>query len=1118
MTQVFQEAQMTLLGHRKLSVVFRNIQRRAVELGLEDNFNYYFTRLVLRMLKLRKGIAAADRIAKFVSVFVSNMVKEAYEGEKGKGENGAGLSPESPPDLPELAELAANFVDNLVRHLLRGIESRFKDVRFRIVQLLAYLVHFIPEIDEQLFTALQFSLSRRLHDKEPIVRIQAVVAMLRFQFGSLRKLTPATKALLHALTHDDSPEVRRAALLNITKNHLTLPTVLQRARDANAINRRLVHARVLKETNVDEIEPELREKLLSWGFHDRDVSVQQAATANFTRNWLASADNKILDLLEKLSVSTSELASHAMEAYFDANADKMDAVSFPLDMWRELTAEKAFLIRTFFDYCHAHRLYGQIEQNLPELTVLAAYLGDYVALRRRLVDANAEMVAEHGKWAKKASRFDQLLLETEAEQLLLRRKVAKETRFVAQYELHIASLAEAVQEKKKALAEARRQKTKTKDLLLDEEIGNLANDTRDLQHEASEFQNRLLAAQENIRIGERLLKEREVAFQHQQEEKERFLDESADSSSKTVAFMDQLRELEFVIEQVLLIIRLSDFADVAGTRKLQPLITRMLTNEKLPDSLIALSMDILRKLSIDEGYFSGLCIEIITDIRDAPLDENDQTFVSAASLFGEDEENDDNDEIDEEEPAKRRKTAPDQPPDEILTQCLMVLQHYLEFLEDSVSSTHQFDSLIETLIRPAMYSKTWLIRRLGVRCLGLVALLDEYLTVQNLKLFGQYASKMPDEELRILSTQIVFDLLSTHGVGILGGEDENAVDSLSLARLFGTMLKEYERPRIQAVVAEGLCKLFLADLMESFGKHEFSPDEEDPQIESTFLKSLLMSYFHPLNTNHQELQQVLAFCIPVYSFSNASHQLKLSMASGDCFYEMFGAHSKFSEFGRRMTPSGVLQQFIFWADPRNLVNVSEADLHKNEAHFWQVLKLLEVVEQELPKAVKKLILGNLHKFYLHQGLGAKLLRGLKSALEDTKEIIAAKQQEGDSEFVLDAPTDRSVEKFERRVGELLAAAEEEGDLGDLGDTGDKQATDATEVPETAAVAVAAEAEQGAPQTEDATAKPDGANSDNSDSEKPSEKPAGKPAEKRPDEQLMEIDRMLEEEANREYTV
>ncbi|KAF3989213.1 hypothetical protein FT663_02898 [Candidozyma haemuli var. vulneris] len=1021
MSHVFQDAQMTLSGHRKLAVVLRNIQTRAIALDYEESFNFHFTKLVSKVLKVRKGVPAADRIAKFVTVFVKKMIED--EGET------PSRSADDEDGVPTV------FVEFLLRHLLRGTESKFKDVRYRITQFLAYLVHTVPEIDEDLYKALEYTLRRGLRDKEHIVRLQAVVAMSMFQLHDQngdQKPNHAVRAIVAAMNHDESPEVRRAAMLTVTKNRYTIPEVLRRARDTNAINRRLVYGRVFSEIgSLKEVDVELRQSLLKWGLHDREVSVKQAAVNMFTKTWLNMADEKILGLLERLNVVDSDAAEPAMIEYFDKHSDSLDKVEFTEQQWRELDSERAFYIRTFLDYCHAHNLHNKLDKSLPELTVLASYLSDYLKLRMRLIESDRELLDEYTNFTKKMARFNQHILEKEADHLDLQRRISKNEKAMSQGQSHIETLTETIKKRKSDLThlaskKADLQKAGATTTSINEKITEYKATVKESTQELEDLKKRLVKVQEYLTKDEDTFKKNAKAMQYLEDERETYYEAASDIPRKYRSFGEQMKHLEFIIEQLLLVIKRSDFADIAGTRKLQPLISQTLANDNLPDKLIVLSVQILRQLSNDESYFSNLCIEIITDIRDSGMEENDQTFVSAASLFGEDdgaaeEEEYESESQSTEEPNKRRKVAPSLPSEDLLIQCLMVLQHYLELLEDSVSSTHQFDSLIETLIRPAMCSANWEVKRFGVRCLGLVSLLDNYLTLKNLRIFGQYASKSADEELRILAIQVVFDLLSTHGAGILGGDSEFAVDSLSLARLFHTMLREFDHPRVQAVVAEGLCKLFLADLMEDFGKDEVAEDEEEMDYEGSLLRALLIAYFHPLNSQNEELKQILAFCVPVYSFSHPKHQAKVSSVSGDCFYEMFSINSKFNTFEKGMTPSTVLQQYIYWSDPREIVNISDDDYKKSAAHLWQSMKFLEIVEQDSPKAIKKLIISNLSKLCLHKEIGAPLLRGLKEAISDTKDKLEANKN--DPEFVLDAPTERAFEKFRATVDELVEGAE-----------------------------------------------------------------------------------------------
>lgn len=243
-----------------------------------------------------------------------------------------------------------------------------------------------------------------------------------------------------------------------------------------------------------------------------------------------------------------------------------------------------------------------------------------------------------------------------------------------------------------------------------------------------------------------------------------------------------------------------------------------------------------------------------------------------------------------------------------------------------------------------------------------------------MKFFGISASKAHDEDLKALCMQIIFDIVSTHGVGILDIEGEDAVDSLSLARLFYSLLKNTEMPHLQAVVAEGLCKLFLADLLVDFGKDELENDDEEALQETQLLQMLLMSYFHPLNHENQELKQILAFCLPVYCFSHTKHQIKVSSISGDCFYRLFRTESEFAEYENLASSSSVLQLLIYWCDPRNVINATQAEIERSASHFWQAMKFLQIIEQDTSRAVKRLIIGNLGKLSITEHLGSEALR------------------------------------------------------------------------------------------------------------------------------------------------
>lgn len=1055
---VFTDAQASLSGHKKVVILLRKIQQKAIQLDLEEPFNFHFVKTISKVLKLKKGEPSGDRIAKFCSLFVSTMVKQELENPTNRPEPTLRSDDESDTsDIErEKESVSCEFIDYLIRHLLRGIESRFKDVRYRIVQLLAYLVNYITEMDEQLFSALKYSLNRRVYDREAVVRIQAIVAISRFQYyddSDATQTCQATKTLLHALKHDESPEVRRAALINLVKSRQCLPELIERARDVNLINRRLVFSRISKELpTFTELDLSLKENMLKWGLNDREPSVRLAAVGLLTKTWLPQVNDDIFTFLENVQVVDSVAMPVALRCIFENRREKIVSMTIPSDYWNELTVEKAFFIKAYFEYCTNNGLYESIDKNIPELVKLAHVVQEYLKLRANMLSSNAELVDEYLEYQNKKESLKRLVFNGHGELKDIKRRIEKEDALIAelrqQLEVTNGEISK-VQKQLKSYKAAVRNNT-LGDSLVDETMNTLTQTLEQCSTENEEYQHLLT---EHLSIFADLkmqLKDTEKAQIHRESERTKFIQTSRDLEERYRPFGDQKKDLEFVIEQILCIIKGCDFADVAGTRRLMPIITSALTYDNLNESNVAICVKIIRKSSTDENYFSQLCTEIITDIRDAALGENDETFMSAASLFGTDgaEGDDDNDDDENEENGndnsqkadsnegeednensnenpsdKRRKISPILPPDNLLIQCLIVLQYYLEVAEDTKCNSYQLDTLIDTLIRPALVNnKNSKIRFLGYKSLGLFSLIDEGLGASNLKFFGISASKAHDEDLKALCMEIIFDIISTHGVGILNVEGEDAVDSLSLARLFYSLLKNPEMPHLQAVVAEGLCKLFLADLLVDFGKGELDDGDEDDLQEMQLLQILLLAYFHPLNSKNQELKQILAFCLPVYCFSHAQHQIKISSVSGDCFYRMFRADSEFASDINLPSASSVLQQFIYWCDPNNVINATQDDVNRSASHFWQAMKLLQIIEQDSPKAIKRLIISNLNKLFITEHLGSEALKGLRVAINDTRLHIESQKGE-DANFSMDQASEKNFEKFNSFVNDLISKAE-----------------------------------------------------------------------------------------------
>lgn len=973
MRRAFQDAQNNLNSHRKLVTVLRTIQIRARELHHEDAFNLFYVKLLNHVLALKRGEKLADRIVKFCSAFVLDIVKE--DDDEG------------------------DFIDYVIRHLLRGIGASNKNVRYRVVQILAYLVNYITEIDPDLFQALFLSLKKRLVDKESVVRIQAVVAISRFQhidlaeiIGDIDDTDSASQLLLYAMQNDESPEVRRAAMLNLKKDVHTLQPLLQRARDVHYINRRLVYSRIMKEfQDFRQIDFDLRDQLLNWGLHDRDTSVKNAAVHMLSKTWMETVQDDIMELIENLYVVDSKTADAAMMYFFKARPETLTAVQISENDWKELTTDKIFLYSVFYQYCKQNNMYELIDNNFPELTELSKILEKFLKVRDSMVGPKKDLIQQYNSSLRKVERLDQKLYANEVQCAQLRAKIDEET-------AHIERFNEKLKAKRPH--------------------DDSFSDDSDAESELKAYSESVASYKIDVKKKQTKLSKIEKVAHSQIKEREKLVAAVEEIEAEYGPFAARLRDLDFIIVRLIMMAKEYDFNDYVGYRRLLPIIRLCLTSAELPDRLTEVMVQLLRKTSSSEKDFSALCVEIITDVRDSMADEQDETFVSAVEMLRGNSDDGVDDDDDDETPHKRQKVGL-KIPDELLLHCLMILQHYWALLERNIDGDLANQSLLESIVFRALSNHNKPIRMLAYKCLGLHAMLDAEAAANNLVTFGAIASNSNEEDLKMLATKVIFDVLLSHGCDQILRLDRNpdAVDSLSLSRLFYKLLTSYEAPAVVALTAEGLCKLFLADVLVDFGEGSLSQEDSETDQEIQLLEALVISYFHPKNVHNHELKQILTFCMPAYTFSHPQHQAKLVQVSGDCLYRIFR-----SDIQNELlpTPLLVVNQLIHWGDPQQVIGQSDDDVNKSMAHFWLATSFLQVIEQDSSKAVKKSIIANLHRLKITEHVGVTALRGLDTAIDDTKAVI---QENKSAEFKFDAPTERSLEKFHVLVRELLEKAE-----------------------------------------------------------------------------------------------
>ena len=900
LADVFQQAQKSYAGHRKHIAVLKKIQLKASQQGYSDAFNYWFNKLVTSILPLKKNEVVGDRIVKLIAAFIASLDKEneilrnerAKAAEQNRADSDSSTDQENDDDsaLTEKEKMTTKFIDVFIRHILRGIESKDKNVRFRVMQSLVVIMDNIGEIDVNLYNLLLWSLNKRIYDKEPMVRIQAVFCLTKLQTDGDddedMEENKATDTLMQLIQNDPSADVRRATMLNIVNNEDTRAHILERARDVNPINRRLIYSRVLKSMGkscFSELNSKILDQLIQWGLEDREEHVRKACQKLISQHWINLFDGDLIELLERLDVSNSTCAVSVVNTLFKRKPEILTKVNFTEELWTELTVESIFLFRCFFIYCLENDLVDDVDKNFPEATKLSNYMNNYISKR------------------------------------------------------------------------------------YDTKQGS-----------------------------------------------------SLSGLEKT--------HLEFILEQLLLTANRYDYSDEVGRRSMLTTIRNMLRLENLSDPLIKAGHEVLHVLSINERDFISMTIEIINDIRDDDIEkqEEEEKIKNATQngkprkgLMADNNGNthaDYHQDDDEEEGdaalnsfhsavdnlvndkdmsndnlmnsiAAEREARP-----QAILLCLTRASYMLELVSETVNGNILITSLIDTLITPAVRNSETTIRELGVRCLGLCCLLDHQMASESMYILGMCVSK-GNSSLKHIALQVIVDIFSIHGNSVVDGD--GMVDSISIHKIFYKVLKNEEDPECQVIAAEGLCKLYLADI--------FTDDD--------LFEALILSYFSPVNANNEALGQAFAFCIPVYCFSQKTHQQRMSRMASDILLRLCilwdglqTSEDPNVDKEGMLKPNVIFQQLTFWTDPRKIVNQKDKLSQLDNAQLSFLSDVLKVLSQIESKNIKKMILTNINTFYVTSYHDVVIMKDILVHIED---IL-------DNE-IIDNPSRHSLEKFKETI-------------------------------------------------------------------------------------------------------
>ncbi|OHF00104.1 hypothetical protein CORC01_04512 [Colletotrichum orchidophilum] len=416
---VFRDAQRNTASHRKLVVTLRKIQeacayeptslkKSAANDFDEEAFNSEFVRCVLRVMPIKKAESVGEKTIRFVGFFLRHANDKDNEI-LGEVDEDASIMPETP---------STRLTSYLMSTILPLMTAKDKFVRYRSTQLISHIINSLDAIDDDLFQKLRHGLLKRIRDKEAMVRAQAVLGLGRLAGNQVDaaanedgseddEASGLLEKLLEVIQNDPSADVRRSLLVNLPILPATLPYLLERARDQDALTRRAVYSRLLPALgDFRHLSLSMREKLLRWGLRDRDENVRKSAGRLFRERWIEDCAgvpppeegappaepsppnfDGLHELLERIDVVNSGVengvALEAMKGFWEGRPDYREAVTFDKNFWETLSAESVFTARSFNDFCRTEgngKFESLVEEKLPEVTTLAFYLERYLGV------------------------------------------------------------------------------------------------------------------------------------------------------------------------------------------------------------------------------------------------------------------------------------------------------------------------------------------------------------------------------------------------------------------------------------------------------------------------------------------------------------------------------------------------------------------------------------------------------------------------------------------------------------------------------------------------------------------------------------------------------------------
>ncbi|CAL1698734.1 unnamed protein product [Somion occarium] len=451
--------------------------------------------------------------------------------------------------------------------------------------------------------------------------------------------------------------------------------------------------------------------------------------------------------------------------------------------------------------------------------------------------------------------------------------------------------------------------------------------------------------------------------------KEGIEDEEEDERRQMVE--EERTDREFVIGEMLKLSVNLDYADEIGRRKMFQLVKDMISEEDLPESLVARCLDVLRKLSSSERDLIRVVVEVVHDLRDRNDDE-EQADPNRA---------DDGETTFGETPATvKTARAPPKPPAEMTEEeraradamdmrCLSLCIGMLERVNGTFEENSTLEGLLGELIIPAVKRKEAALREKGLVSLGLCCLIARRMALNSFQLFLNQLQSTPEKH-KIPVLKIVFDILMVHEGHFLGPTSPNGD---RIVEFLMHVFENSELDEVQALLCKGMAKLMLSG---------FITDER-------VLRSLVIAYISPETADNLELRQCLSYFFPVYCYSSAANQRRMQKIFITVFKQLCEIHQQSEDEDIDLiSPAQVGLLFADWTDPQKATVVAkgvpgrEVDESIHIDLATDIVK--ELFDDDMRKDDRKALCLLLGKLYIPDTIDDDKIRTLKLLMHNIR--------------------------------------------------------------------------------------------------------------------------------------